>query len=73
MFSTTAELETAVFTPPPSPTSFLQWSGEQLMLLESIVRESLTDVESQILESRLPVTVEVQEDGEEVAVPYRRP
>lgn len=43
------------------------------MLLESIVRESLTDVESQILESRLPVTVEVHGDGEEVAVPYQRP
>lgn len=41
-------------------------------MLESVVRESLTDVESQILESRLPVTVEVQEDGEEAAVPYQR-
>eukprot|EP00752_Nemacystus_decipiens_P011033 g9802.t1 len=51
----------------------MKWSGEQLMLLETLVRESLTDVESQILESRLPVTVDVQEDGEEVAVPYQRP
>eukprot|EP00903_Cladosiphon_okamuranus_P005559 g5535.t1 len=51
----------------------MKWSGEQLMLLENIVRESLTDVESQILESRLPVTIDVGKDGEEVAVPYQRP
>ena len=50
-----------------------QWSNEQVLLLESVVREYLTDVESQILESRLPVTVEVKQDGEEVAVAHRRP
>lgn len=52
--------------------SSLQWIGEQLGLLENVVREALTDVESRILESRLPVTVEVQEGGEEIAVPYQR-
>lgn len=59
--------------PPATPPLSVQWSNEQVMLLESVVREYLTDVESQILESRLPVTVEVQEDGEEVAVAHRRP
>jgi len=59
--------------PPVTPPPSVQWSNEQLMLLESVVREYLTDMESQILESRLPVTVEVQQDGEEVMVAHRRP
>ncbi|CAM9697441.1 unnamed protein product [Ectocarpus sp. 8 AP-2014] len=51
----------------------MTWTNDQLLLVESMVRQSLTDIESRILESRLPVTVEVREDGDEVAVPYRKP
>lgn len=51
----------------------MQWSYKKLLDLESVVRQSLTDVESQILETRLPVTVEVDGNGEEVLVPHRRP
>lgn len=51
----------------------MQWTYDKLLDLESVVRQSLTDVESQILETRLPVTVEVDGDGEEVLVPHRRP
>ncbi|CAM9885913.1 unnamed protein product [Ectocarpus sp. 12 AP-2014] len=51
----------------------MTWTNDQLLLVESMVRQSLTDIESRILESRLPVTVEVREDGHEVAVPYRKP
>lgn len=51
----------------------IQWTYEKLLDLESVVRQRLTDVESQILETRLPVTVEVDGDGEEVLVPHRRP
>ena len=58
----------------PSPMCFwMQWTYEKLLDLESVVRQLLTDVESQILETRLPVTVAVDADGEETAVPYRRP
>ena len=52
---------------------WMQWTYEKLLDLESVVRQLLTDVESQILETRLPVTVAVDADGEETAVPYRRP
>ncbi|CBJ27241.1 conserved unknown protein [Ectocarpus siliculosus] len=51
----------------------MTWTNDQLLLVESMVRQSLTDIESRILESRLPVTVEVREDGDEIAVPYRKP
>lgn len=51
----------------------MKWTYDKLLDLESVVRQSLTDVESQILETRLPVTVEVDGDGEEVLVPHRRP
>ncbi|CAM9329251.1 unnamed protein product [Scytosiphon promiscuus] len=51
----------------------MMWSNEQVLSLDSAARQFLTDIESQILESRLPVTVAVHEDGEEVAVPYRKP
>eukprot|EP00904_Undaria_pinnatifida_P013179 jgi/Undpi1/8992/HiC_scaffold_26.g11453.m1 len=51
----------------------MKWTYEKLLDLESVVRQLLTDVESQILETRLPVTVAVDADGEETAVPYRRP
>lgn len=50
----------------------VQWSNEQVLLLDSAARQFLTDIESRILESRLPVTVAVHEDGEEVAMPYRK-
>ncbi|CAM9227215.1 unnamed protein product [Hapterophycus canaliculatus] len=51
----------------------MMWSNEQVLSLDSTARQFLTDIESQILESRLPVTVAVHQDGEEVAVPYRQP
>lgn len=52
---------------------FLQWGYDRLLALESVLRQSLTDLESEILEGRLPITVEVNEDGEEVPVNHRRP
>lgn len=51
----------------------LQWTYEKILALEGVLRQSLTDVESQILESRLPITVEVNAEGEETSVAHRRP
>lgn len=60
-------------TSPPNVSSRLQWTYDKLLALESVLRQSLTDMESQILEAKLPVTVEVDQNGEELPVAHRRP
>lgn len=50
-----------------------QWIQDKFLDLEGIVRQQLTEFESRILESRLPVTVEVNQNGEEVTVAHPHP
>lgn len=50
-----------------------QWATDRFLELEARVRQRLTEVESRVLESRLPVTVEVNDDGDEIPIVHPRP
>lgn len=54
-------------------TAVSQYAYDKLLAVEGVVRQWLTDIESNILEKRLPVTVEVDDNGEEVPVANPRP